>query len=79
MSLSGSAPWVKFYGNTPSSIDYPHTTMYQQLAATARVYPDHFAYSFMGKKTTFRGFLERIDAAAKGLHAMYAPFPPPTS
>ena len=70
MSLSGSAPWVKFYGNTPSSIDYPHTTMYQQLAATARVYPDHFAYSFMGKKTTFRGFLERIDAAAKGLHAM---------
>ena len=70
MSLSGSAPWVKFYGNTPSSIDYPHTTMYQQLAATARAYPDHFAYSFMGKKTTFRGFLERIDAAAKGLHAM---------
>ncbi len=70
MSLSGSAPWVKFYGNTPSSIDYPHTTMYQQLAATARVYPDHFAYSFMGKKTTFRGFLDRIDAAAKGLHAM---------
>ena len=70
MSLSGSAPWVKFYGNTPSSIDYPHTTMYQQLAATARVYPDHFAYSFMGKKTTFRGFLERIAAAAKGLHAM---------
>ncbi len=70
MGLSRSAPWVKFYGNTPASIDYPETTMYQQLAATASRYPDNIAYSFMGKQTTFAAFLKRIDAAAKGLHAM---------
>ena len=70
MGLSGSAPWVKFYGNTPASIDYPHTTMYQQLATTAKRYPDNIAYNFMGKQTTFKTFLRRIDAAAKGLLAM---------
>ena len=70
MGLSGSAPWVKFYGNTPASIDYPHTTMYQQLAATAKRYPDNIAYNFMGKETTFKTFMGRIEAAAKGLHAM---------
>ncbi len=70
MGISGSAPWVKFYGSTPASIDYPHTTMYQQVAVAAKRYPDHIAYNFMGKKTTFRTFLTRIEAAARGLHAM---------
>jgi len=70
MSISGSAPWLKYYGTIPASIDYPRTTMYQQLADTAGRYPEYIAYSFMGKKTTFRRFMDRIDAAAKGLHAM---------
>ena len=70
MGLSASAPWVKYYGSTPASIDYPRTTMYQQVADAAKRYPDNIAYDFMGKKTTFRTFLSRIDAAAKGLYAM---------
>ena len=70
MGLSASAPWVRFYGNTPASIDYPYTTMYQQLSDTAKRYPDNIAYNFMGKETSFRTFLGRIDAAAKGLTAM---------
>ena len=70
MGLSASAPWVKYYGSTPASIDYPRTTMYQQVAEAAKRYPDNIAYDFMGKKTTFRAFLSRIDAAAKGLYAM---------
>ena len=70
MGLSASAPWVKYYGSTPASIDYPHKTMYQLLSDTARKYPKYIAYNFMGKETTFAAFLDRIDAAAKGLHAM---------
>ena len=70
MDLSGSAPWLRFYGNTPATLDYPQTTMYQQVAAAAKRYPNHIAYSFMGKQTTFRAFLSRIEAAAKGLTAM---------
>ena len=70
MGLSATAPWVKFYGNTPVSLDYPHKTMYQMLSATARQYPNQTAYSFMGRQTSYSAFMKRIDEAAKGLHAM---------
>lgn len=67
MPLSASAPWLKFYGNTPASLDYPHATMYQMIARTAIEHPDETAYSFMGKTTAYRVFHEKILAAAKGL------------
>ena len=70
MGLSASAPWLAFYGNTPATLDYPHKTMYQFLSDTARKYPDHDAYVFMGKATTYSAFLRRIDAAARGLVKM---------
>ena len=68
MPLSSSAPWLAFYGNTPASLSYPDKTMYQLLADTANEYPNHIAYVFQGKKTTYADFLRRIDAAAKGLY-----------
>ena len=70
MGISASAPWTKYYGNTPVSLDYPHKTMYQMLAETAAKYPDNTAYVFQGKKTTYPQFMKRIDAAAKGLYHM---------
>ena len=70
MSLSASAPWLAYYGNTPTTIDYPDKTMYQLLSETAKQYPDHIAYIFQGKKTTFTQFMTRIEAAAKGLTAL---------
>ncbi|MDD6679281.1 MAG: class I adenylate-forming enzyme family protein [Firmicutes bacterium] len=70
MGLSSSAPWLAYYGSTPASIDYPHLTMYQMLAETARMYPGNIAYHFMGKETSYGEFLRRIEAAAKGLWEM---------
>ena len=70
MSLSSTAPWHAFYGNTPTTIDYPQKTMYQMVAVAAEKYPAKDAYCFMGKNTTFQTFLARIDAAAKGLYAL---------
>ena len=67
MGLSASAPWLSYYGNTPASLDYPHLTMYQMLRKTAETYPDSDAYVFMGKKTTYAAFMQRIEAAARGL------------
>ena len=68
MSLSSSAPWLAYYGSTPASLTYPDKTMYQLLADTAQQYPDHIAYVFQGKKTTYAQFLQRIDATARGLY-----------
>ena len=70
MGLSASAPWLKYYGNTPASLEYPHKTMYEMVAASAKKYPDHTAYIFMGKKTSYTEFMKRIHAAAKGLYKM---------
>ena len=70
MGISASAPWVNYYGTTPAHLDYPQKTMYQLLFQTASRYPDNTAYVFMGKETSYKTFLQRIDAAAKGLTAM---------
>ena len=70
MGISASAPWTRYYGSTPVSLDYPHKTMYQLLAKTAKQYPEYTAYIFQGKKTSFAQFMKRIDAAAKGLYTM---------
>ena len=70
MGLSASAPWLKYYGKTPASLEYPHKTMYEMVASAAKRKPDHTAYVFMGKKTNYREFVARIHAAAKGLYQM---------
>ena len=70
MGLSASAPWLKYYGSTPASLDYSRKTMYGLLSETARKYPKNIAYNFMGKETSFEAFMDRIDAVAKGLTAM---------
>ncbi len=67
MGLSASAPWRAFYGDTPVSLDYPSLTMYQLLRRNAKQYPGSAAYVFMGKQTSYAAFLDRIEAAAKGL------------
>ena len=70
MGLSSSSPWLKYYGNTPASLDYPHVTMYQMVAQAAKRNPNHVAYTFMGKNTTYTQFMRRIEAAARGLYKM---------
>ena len=70
MGLSASAPWLAYYGSTPASLDYPTLTMYQMVSAAAAKYPKSTAYVFMGKETSYSDFMNRIDAAAKGLTNM---------
>ena len=70
MGLSAAAPWLKYYGNTPASLEYPHKTMYEMVEAAAKRHPNHVAYVFMGKKTTYAEFMKRIQAAAQGLYKM---------
>ena len=70
MGLSASAPWRKFYGTTPATIEYPNVSMYRLVSDAAQKHPRNIAYNFMGKSTTYSAFLQRIDAAAKGLYNM---------
>ena len=46
---------------------YPEKTLYAMVRDAAGQYPDHMAYQFMGKSTSYHQMLRRIDAAAAGL------------
>ena len=70
MGISSSAPWLKYYDSTPAHLDYPKKTIYEMVRAAADKYPKNVAYEFMGKKTTFAEFMERIDRTAKAYLAM---------
>ena len=41
--------------------------MYAMVAETAAQHPRHTAHIFMGRRTSYRAFLQRVDAAARGL------------
>ena len=68
MSISSTAPWLKFYGKTPKHIDYPQKTMYQLVMQAAQKYPDYCAFEFMGKKTNYRTFAARLKRTACALY-----------
>lgn len=70
MGLSASAPWFKFYGDMPHTLNYPAKTIYELVRAAALKYPNDVAYEFMGKNVTYSQFMARIDCVAKALLAL---------
>ena len=59
MSLSSSAPWLKYYGNVPHHLSYPQKTIYQMVKAAAERNPKLPAYEFMGKRRPSRSLCRR--------------------
>ena len=49
---------------TPVSHPYPETTMFGAIAASAKRVPDAPALNFMGKYTTYKDFVEKIEMTA---------------
>lgn len=70
MSISSSAPWLKYYGNTPHHLQYPKKTVYQMVRAAADKFPKNIAYEFMGKQTSFAAFMRHIDDTARAYLAL---------
>ncbi len=70
MSISSSAPWLKYYGNTPQHLKYPQKTVYEMVKAAAEKFPKNCAYEFMGKKTTYSEFMRHIDDTARAYLAL---------
>lgn len=50
-------------------LDYPSLTMFQMVKRIADQYPHEIAYEFYGFPTTYRGFIRRIERAARALLA----------
>ncbi|MGO9017020.1 MAG: AMP-binding protein [Syntrophobacteraceae bacterium] len=63
-------PWLKFYGDTPKTIDYPRVTMYEAVLQTVEQFPDRTAYDFLDHEVTYRQFADQIDSLANALAAL---------
>lgn len=59
------APWLNVYGVVPPHLDYPDCTMYEAVERCAETYPNHIAYVFMGRKTTYRTMVAEINLCAQ--------------
>lgn len=57
-------PWLKFYKDTPHSLNYPEWTLYETIRESASKYPNNIAYSFLGLKSSYEKFLHDIDHVA---------------
>ena len=63
-------PWLTFYGDVPTTIDYPRVTMYEALMRTVARCPDATAFDFFGTTATYRQFADAIDCCAAALVGM---------
>lgn len=68
--MSIKTPWFSSYGNVPEHLDYPDLSMVDLVERNAAAYPELIAYDFLGKKVTYRRFLEKIHTCAKALRAL---------
>ncbi len=67
--MNSNAKWLKFYGKTPHTLDYPDISLYDMVKRTKENYPDYIAYDFMGKSATYKEFISQIDTCAGALKA----------
>ena len=42
--MNDDRPWLRFYGDVPSSLDYPRITLYEALNESASKRPEATAY-----------------------------------
>jgi len=62
------APWAKYYSEEEMNLKVPDITMYDQIKKSKDLYADLTAYSYFGKKDTFRGFLKSINKCAQAYY-----------
>ena len=70
MNTVPDAPWFKFYGEVPRTLEYPDVSMSAMVERAGEQYADYKALYFMGRETSFRELVEQINRCAKALRAL---------
>ena len=65
-----NAPWLRNYGDIPKTLTYHTGSMWNMVEDVVKKYPNHVAYDFMGKKTTYREFAQNVEVCARALKAI---------
>ena len=68
--ITAKTPWKDYMGEVPMHLDYFEGTMFEAVEKIAQKYPDSVAFDFMGKSTTYRRMVQKIEDCAKALKAM---------
>ena len=68
--IAAKTPWKDHMGDVPMHLDYFEGSMFQAIAHTAAQYPKNIAFDFMGKSTTYKTFLEKVETCAKALKSI---------
>ena len=63
-------PWMEHYGDVRFHLEYPKTTMAQQVLKTASENPDEVAIAYMGKNIKYKELASRIQSTAKAFVAL---------
>ncbi len=70
MSVSCKTPWKAQLGEMPFTLDYFEGSMFEGLEKMSRLYPKYIAFDFMGKSTTYREMVEKIEKCARSLRTI---------
>lgn len=65
-------PWkqASLSSDIPLNLEYPEWSMFDQIESIAKQYPSNIAFSFMGKHTTYKKFVEETIKCAKALKVL---------
>ena len=64
------APWLNHYGDIPKTLDYFQGSMWELVGSIAAKYPKYVAFDFMGSKTTYSEFANKVELCARSLKAI---------
>ncbi len=65
--IKAKTPWADHLGGVPLHLEYFEGSMYEAVAKIAEEYPENIAFDFMGKSTSYRKLITKIEQCAKSL------------
>ena len=65
--ITAKTPWKDYMGDVPMHLEYFEGSMFDAVSAIAQKYPNNIAFDFMGKSTTYRQMVQKIETCAKAL------------
>ena len=65
--ITAKTPWKGHTEDIPLHLEYFEGSMFDAIKKTAERYPDHTAFTFMGRRTSFRTMIQEIEKCARAL------------
>ncbi len=69
-NITAKTPWKDYMGDVPMHLSYFDGTMFEMVESVAKKYPDHIAFDFMGKSTSYKELVAQIRKCARSLKTL---------